>query len=80
LTRLFIVVAIAGLVFGEDAARGAITDQLGGLMGQQGSDLLQTAIQSASQRSSGIIAAAVDPDPPLQAGAPAPGGRIKPTR
>ena len=28
---LFIVVAIAGLVFGEDAARGAITDQLGGL-------------------------------------------------
>ena len=56
---LFIVVAIAGLVFGEDAARGAISDQLGGLMGQQGSDLLQTAIQSASQRSSGIIAAAV---------------------
>src|SRR3977135_3315930 len=56
---LFIVVAIAGLVFGEDAARGAIADQLGGLMGQQGSDLLQTAIQSASQRSSGIISAAV---------------------
>ena len=56
---LFIVVAIAGLVFGEDAARGAISDQLGGLMGQQGSDLLQTVIQSASQRSSGLIAAAV---------------------
>ena len=56
---LFIVVAIAGLVFGEDAARGAITDQLGGLMGQQGSDLLQTAIQSASQRSAGLIAAAI---------------------
>ena len=56
---LFIVVAIAGLVFGEDAARGAITDQLGGLMGQQGSDLLQTVIQSASQRSSGLIAAAI---------------------
>src|SRR6202047_3535646 len=56
---LFIVVAIAGLVFGEDAARGAISDQLGGLMGQQGSDLLQTAIQSASQRSTGFLAAAV---------------------
>jgi membrane protein len=56
---LFIVVAIAGLVFGEDAARGAISDQLGGLMGQQGSDLLQTAIQSASRKSSGMIAAAV---------------------
>ena len=47
---LFIVVAIAGLVFGEDAARGAISDQLGGLMGQQGSDLLQTAIQNASRK------------------------------
>jgi membrane protein len=56
---LFIVVAIAGVVFGEDAARGAISDQLGGLMGQQGSDLLQAAIQSASQRSAGFIAAAV---------------------
>jgi membrane protein len=56
---LFIVVAIAGLVFGEDAARGAISDQLGGLMGQQGSDLLQTVIQNASQRSSGMLAAAI---------------------
>jgi membrane protein len=56
---LFIVVAIAGLVFGEDAARGAISDQLGSLMGQQGSDLLQTVIQNASQRSSGMLAAAI---------------------
>jgi uncharacterized BrkB/YihY/UPF0761 family membrane protein len=38
---------------------GAISDQLGGLMGQQGSGLLQTAIQNASRKSSGIIAAAV---------------------
>jgi membrane protein len=56
---LFIVVAIAGLAFGEDAARGAITNQLGGLMGQQGADLLQTAIQNASQKSSGMLAAIV---------------------
>ena len=45
---LFIVVAIAGLAFGEDAARGAIAEQLGGLMGRQSADLLQTAIQSAA--------------------------------
>jgi membrane protein len=55
---LFIVVAIAGLVFGEDAAKGAISRELGGLMGQQSSDLLQTAIQSAARQSSGILAAA----------------------
>jgi membrane protein len=31
---LFIVVALAGLIFGEDAAQGAISQQLGSLMGQ----------------------------------------------
>src|SRR5215471_18316322 len=56
---LFIVVAIAGLVFGEDAARGAIASELAGLMGQQSADLLQTAIRSAGRSSSGFIAGAV---------------------
>jgi len=55
---LFIVIAIAGLVFGEDAARGAISAELGGLMGHQSADLLQTAIQSAAKSSSGFLAAA----------------------
>jgi uncharacterized BrkB/YihY/UPF0761 family membrane protein len=39
---LFIVVAIAGLVFGEDAARGAIASQLSELMGRASADLVQT--------------------------------------
>jgi len=56
---LFIVVAIAGLAFGEDAARGAISSELGGLMGQQSADLLQTAIQSAARSSSGFLATAI---------------------
>jgi membrane protein len=56
---LFIVVAIAGLVFGEDAARGAISSQLGNMMGQQSADLLQTAIESAARKSTGILAAAI---------------------
>ena len=56
---LFIVVAIAGLFFGEDAASGAVSAQLGGLMGQQSADLLQTAIQSASGKLSGILATIV---------------------
>jgi membrane protein len=53
---LFIVIAIAGLAFGEDAARGAIVGQLSGLMGKQSAELLQNAIRSASGTSSGIIA------------------------
>ena len=56
---LFIVVAIAGFVFGEDAARGAISSELGNLMGQQSADLLQIAIKNAAQKSAGIIATAV---------------------
>jgi membrane protein len=56
---LFIVVAIAGLVFGEDAARGAIASQLSELMGRASADLVQTALESASGKSSGILASVV---------------------
>ena len=53
---LLIVVAVAGLVFGEDAARGALDDQLRGLMGDQAAEAVQTMIKSASNRGSGILA------------------------
>jgi membrane protein len=56
---LFIVVAIAGLVFGEDAANGAVSAQLGSLMGRQSAELLQTAIQNASGKLSGRLATLV---------------------
>src|SRR5439155_4971063 len=53
---LLIVIAIAGLAFGHDAAQIAITAQLSGLMGQQTAEVLQTAVASASGKSSGIWA------------------------
>ena len=56
---LFIVVAIAGLVFGEDAARGALSEQLSALMGKEAADLVQRAVQSASGKSTGIIATVI---------------------
>jgi membrane protein len=56
---LFIVVAIAGLVFGEDAARGAVSEQLSTLMGQEAVDLVQRAVRSASGESTGIIATVI---------------------
>lgn len=52
---LLIVVAIAGLVFGHDAAQNAIAGELSGLMGQQSAELLQGAIKGAAGKSSGII-------------------------
>ena len=53
---LVIVIAIAGLVFGHDAAQGAIVRQLGGMMGQQSADAVQGMIKSADSQKSGIIA------------------------
>ncbi|MBV8754515.1 MAG: YihY/virulence factor BrkB family protein [Hyphomicrobiales bacterium] len=53
---LLIVVAIAGLAFGRDAAQGALTAQIGDLMGRQTADVLQAAVASASGKSSGILA------------------------
>jgi membrane protein len=53
---LLIVIAIAGLAFGREAAQGAIIGQLSGLMGQQTAEVLQTAVASASGKSSGIWA------------------------
>jgi membrane protein len=56
---LLIVIAIAGLAFGRDAAQNAIIGQLSGLMGSQAAEVLQSAIASASGASSGIIATIV---------------------
>jgi membrane protein len=56
---LFIVVAIAGLAFGEDAARGAVSEQLSDLMGKDTAELVQKAVQSASGTSTGIIASII---------------------
>jgi membrane protein len=53
---LLIVIAIAGLAFGRDAAQNAIIEQLSGLMGQQTAEVLQTAVASAANKSSGVVA------------------------
>ena len=56
---LLIVIAIAGLIFGQEAAQGAVVDQLTGLMGRQAAEVLQAALASASGTSSGILASVI---------------------
>ncbi|RUY30852.1 YihY/virulence factor BrkB family protein [Mesorhizobium sp. M7A.F.Ca.US.006.04.2.1] len=56
---LLIVVAIAGLVFGHDAAQLALSAQISGLMGPESADLLKTALESASGRLYGTWAAII---------------------
>jgi membrane protein len=53
---LFIVVAIGGLAFGEEAARGAVAAQLTGLVGKESADLVQAALQGASRTPQSILA------------------------
>jgi membrane protein len=53
---LLIVISIAGLIFGVEAARGEIFSQLQGLMGQQGADAVQGLLESVSKPAESITA------------------------
>ena len=56
---LLIVIAIAGLVFGADAARGEIFGQLRGFMGDDAAKGIEALLASVSKPSEGITATAV---------------------
>jgi membrane protein len=56
---LLIAIAIAGLAFGGDAARGAIVEQLSGLMGSKSAEALQAMIESASDPKTGLTASLI---------------------
>jgi membrane protein len=56
---LIIVIAIAGLVFGADAARGEIVGQLRGLIGQDGAMAVQGLLKSASRPATNALASIV---------------------
>ena len=53
---LLIVLAVAGLVFGQDAARGALFGQLSGMMGADGANAVEGLLASVSKPSEGILA------------------------
>jgi membrane protein len=56
---LLIVVAIAGLAFGEAAAQNAIVEELTSLVGRQSAEVLQDAIKGASDKKSGVLASVI---------------------
>jgi membrane protein len=53
---LIVVVAIAGLVFGRDAAQAALIDQLQNLLGTGAGDAINDMLRSASELGTGILA------------------------
>jgi membrane protein len=56
---LVIAIAVAGLVFGAEAARGEIVEQLRGLMGEEGAQAIEALVRSAAKPHEGIAATAV---------------------
>jgi len=56
---LLIVISIAGLLFGTDEAMNQIIDQINGLIGKQGAEIVKTALNNSHSASSGIIAIAI---------------------
>jgi len=56
---LVISVSIAGLVFGEQAAEGHIVDQIRGLAGNAGAQVVEELVRNAAKPSTGILAGAL---------------------
>jgi membrane protein len=56
---LLLVISVAGLVFGAEAARGQLLSQLGGLMGEDGSRAIQGLLKSASHPRQSITASVI---------------------
>jgi membrane protein len=56
---LLVVIAVAGLTFGQEAAQGAIVSQLSGLMGRETAEATQAMIRSASDSMNGTWATVI---------------------
>jgi membrane protein len=56
---LLIVIAVAGMVFGAEAARGEIFGQLRGLLGEDGAKAIEGMVDAANQSSGGIVSTIV---------------------
>ena len=56
---LLIVISIAGLAFGQEAVEGRIVGQLGGLVGENSAQAIQSMIQSARRPQTGAIATGI---------------------
>jgi membrane protein len=53
---LIVAIAVAALVFGQEAAQGRIVAELGGLLGEAGAHTLEQAIENSRQSAAGTLA------------------------
>ncbi len=56
---LLLVIAVAGLVLGQQAAQGKIVEQFSGLLGTDAAKVIETMLQKVSDRGHGILATVI---------------------
>jgi membrane protein len=56
---LILLLAVAGLVFGDEAARGQLFGELNNMVGPDGAKAIQEMVQNASKPASGILASII---------------------
>lgn len=56
---LMIAIALAGLVFGREAATNQVVNEMRGLVGDDGASVIQTILQNASKTTSGVLATVI---------------------
>jgi membrane protein len=56
---LLIIIAVAGLAIGQEAAKVALSAQISGLMGTQSAELFKAALEGAADQSAGTFAAII---------------------
>ena len=56
---LIIVIAVAGMVFGQEAAQGEIVAQLRGIMGEEGAVAMEGMLKAAREPAKGVVATIV---------------------
>lgn len=56
---MIVVIAIAGLAFGQEAVRGQLDNQLQGLVGAQAADAIQEMVAGANHPETGVIASII---------------------
>jgi len=56
---LIVVIAIAGLAFGQEAVAGNLDEQIQGVVGREGADMIQQLVQNSREPSDNIIASII---------------------
>lgn len=56
---LIIVIAVAGMVFGQDAAEGKIVEQTEEMVGRDGAEVIQTMLENSNNMSSNVLATVI---------------------